>query len=497
MRHVRNSLHLESRLRARRWTRAVIGYDRHVAVRRRLTPLFIAAWIVLLGAIASSPARADQRDARPWRLQAAVGAPDWLQFGLTHRTRIEYLENDFRATAMADVTALSMRTLIAASIILAPISVGVEIQDSRALITEDARVNTTIVNPVDVLRFYASFKRRNMFASGDLIEVELGRLTMDMGSRRLLVRNRYRNTINAFTGGDVRWTSAGNQNVRAFLVVPVTRRPDAVEALAENEIEVDLEKLDTLFGGLYYGGPTLLTGTWLEVFVLGLHERDGDVPTRNRRIVTPGLRLYRKPKPGHVDFQIEAALQVGSSRGTNRGDDREDLSHRAFFAWAELGTTMDIAWQPRIVVHYDYASGDGNPSDERNGRFDSLFGAPIDLGPSGIYGPFSRANLSSPGGRAQIEPMESVSAFAAYRLFWLAERRDAWVRSSGVHDLTGNSGRFLGQQIEGRVRWNILPKNLVLEVGAAHFIRGGFAKHAPGGRDAPASLVFTQLTGEI
>ncbi len=494
MRYVESGLCRKNRLRS---TRATIGAARHTAARYRPIPLLVVIGLVFASLFISGSAKAEQDEAQPWRLHAAAGAPTWLELGLVHRSRVELLEDDFRATAMGDVTALSLRTLIAAGIRWRAFRVGVEIQDSRVLITEDARVSTAIVNPVDVLRLYATYRGQNVVTTGDLMEVKLGRLTIDMGSRRFLVRNRYRNTINAFTGGDIQWTGASQINTRGFLVVPVTRQPDGIAALAGNDAELDRENFDTVFWGLYVTSPTLHENTWWEAYVLGLHESDGDVATRNRRIVTPGLRVYRKPRLGEVDFQIEVTAQLGSSRMSSRADDDADLCHQAFFVWAELGRTIDMAWQPRLVAHYDYASGDDDPNDGENGRFDSLFGAPIDLGPSGIYGLFTRSNLISPGGRAQVKPADNLSAFAAYRLFWLEEGRDAWVRSGGIRDPDGGSGRFLGQLFEARMRWSILPKNLLLDVGAAHFVRGSFARDAPGGRDAPSSIFFTQVTGTI
>lgn len=120
-----------------------------------------------------------------------------------------------------------------------------------------------------------------------------------------------------------------------------------------------------------------------------------------------------------------------------------------------------------------------DPTDDDNGRFDTLFGARrFEFGPTGIWGAFARSNISSPGYRLIIKPHETVSAFIAHRLFWLAQSKDAWT-TANVRDVTGQSGDFIGHQIEASVQWQVIPKNITLEAGWAHLVKGEFAEDAP------------------
>lgn len=434
---------------------------------------------------------------KPWRSSAALAAPDWFQLGLSHRTRFEHLQDDFRSGAAGNATALSVQTLLTVGFAFEHFAAGVELADSRPFASDEALLNTTMGNPLDLLQAWIGLRRSSLLLGGDLAEAKLGRITMDVGSRRLVARNLYRNTINAFTGADLKWTSPKKYIVRAFAAVPITRLPSEPEALADGRLELDEENLDTLLSGAFISAPALFAGVDLELFVLGLREDDGELKTQNRRLVTPGFRLHSKPSAGELDFQAEAALQLGASRASTAATDTKDLEHRAFFGHAELGVTFGMPWKPRVAVQYDHASGDDKADDDVNGRFDTLFGARrFDFGPTGIYGAFARSNLSTPGLRLEVKPTSTVDTFAAHRLFWLASPRDAWT-SAGLRDPTGGSGSFIGQQVEGSIRWHVLPKNLALELGAAHLLRGDFAKDAAGAREAPATFLYTQVSGTI
>ena len=118
----------------------------------------------------------------------------------------------------------------------------------------------------------------------------------------------------------------------------------------------------------------------------------------------------------------------------------------------------------------------------------------FDFGPLGIYGPFARANIISPGIRLQLKPSSKVALFVAHRAYWLASNKDAWVVAR-VRDPEGDSGSYLGQQLEARLRWDIHPKNLRWEIGGAYLFKGGFANDAPNanGQSDP-NFLYSQFT---
>jgi hypothetical protein len=219
----------------------------------------------------------------------------------------------------------------------------------------------------------------------------------------------------------------------------------------------------------------------VEGYVLGIREDDDDVPTADRDFLTPGFRILRAPAPQAIDFEFEAAYQHGTSRLTPLPSDDVDLRHRAFFVHAAVGYSFTGRWSPRLRFMYDYASGDRDPFDDANGRFNTLYGARrFEFGPTGIYGALGRSNLNSPALRLDVHPRRDLHWAAAYRPAWLAEARDFWTTTL-LRDPTGSSGTFLGHQIEGAARWWILPGNLALEAGFAYLRLGEFPKQVPGG----------------
>ena len=130
---------------------------------------------------------------------------------------------------------------------------------------------------------------------------------------------------------------------------------------------------------------------------------------------------------------------------------------------------------------FDYASGDRDPDDDGNERFDTLYGARgFDYGPTGIYGALARSNLKSPALRLELELRRDVKAAATYRPAWLASDRDRWT-TTAIRDPSGSSGSFIGHQLDGVVEWEILPGNLALEAGLAYLRLGAFPKRAPNG----------------
>jgi hypothetical protein len=349
------------------------------------------------------------------------------------------------------------------------------------------------VNTAELLRAYVDLRHDVL---GGRLRSTGGRITMDVGSRRFVARNRFRNTINGFTGIDIAWTGGedGSTVVRGFWVLPVQRLPALPRELRDNQVEFDEEDIEVQFWGAFLG-HAITPQLRVEQFTFGVHESDSPGrPTRNRKLFTTGARLLRPAAPGSFDFQVEFALQAGRSRATAAPINKRNLDHFAHFEHVEVGYTFDAPWRPRVALQYDYASGDEDPTDGRNERFDTLYGARrFDFGPTGIYGPFARSNINTPGVRVQVRPLERVTGFVAYRAYWLASDRDFWT-TAGVVDPSGGSGSFLGQQVEFRLRWRPFPGNLLLEMGYAHLFDGEFMQDAPNSPSAGDSdYVYTQV----
>ena len=467
-----------------------------MTVRR---PLAAAVLVVLAVALAAPPRWAGAQTGPPLpsgALHRLLGTPAWLALRLEQRTRFEHLQNDFRAaTAGKDETAGVLRTLLAAELHLRSLTVGIELEDARAYADDQTPLNTTIVDAVEVLQAHLGWRRADAFRAGDQLALTAGRMTIDLGSRRLVARNEFRNTINGFTGLDLQWTSPGRHGVRAFATMPVVRLPTAPARLADNEIALDQENDRTALWGLFYGSPTLAADARLEAYVIGIMEGDrADAPSANRRLVTPGFRLLRSPAVGRFDFQLEPMLQVGKSRASTAANDSRDLDHLAFSVHASAGYRFDVPWTPRLVVQWDVASGDSSPSDHDNNRFDPLFAARrFEFGPTNLYGALARSNLMSPGLRLEVAPRATVDGFVAYRPAWLEADRDSWT-TAGLRDREGDSGSFLGHQVEGRIRWQAVPNQLAFDVGCAYLAKGGFAKDAPGAVDASPLYFYSQVT---
>jgi len=451
-----------------------------------LVPL--AALLVGISVTVPAPASAQER----------LGLPLWLLFSGTHRTRYEHLRSPFQSTIPGANMALSLRTTLLAELRFDHAGIGVELADSRVYMADDdAPLNTSHVNPVDVLQAYVAATIPGFLSNGARIEMKFGRLTMDVGSRRFVARNRFRNTINAFTGMALDWTSRDAESVRAFVTVPVERR---VYSIRDNEPQLDIERTESVFWGVSLRSRPWAGSIRGELQLFGLQERDSEeFQTKNRNFVTPGFRLYRNPGPGLVDFEIESAIQAGTSMLSVLPGDTTSLAHFAFFVHAAVGHTFAGRWQPRLVLQYDYASGDKDPNDDRNGRFDTLFGARrFEYGPTGIYGAFARSNIKSVAVRSEVRPHQQVDGFFAYRPVWLAQARDRWTTTQ-LWDASGMSGTFLGHQIEGRVRCQILRVNVTIETGFARIWLGGFPRNAPNGIPdlSNPTYVYTQLGLQI
>ena len=268
----------------------------------------------------------------------------------------------------------------------------------------------------------------------------------------------------------------GGWGIASGLLVPA-RKPVAPGrgSLRDNQMAFDQEDFRRQFWGLHGSLQGLPLDGVGELYLLGLHERDSARrATRNRRLYTSGFRWSRKPATGRFHYDWESALQVGTSRATRAFADTSDLNHLAHMHSIEVGYTLEAPTTPRMALIHEYASGDRDPFDAGNNRFDTLYGARrFAHGPTGIWGAFARSNINSPGYLLSLSPLPDIRLMVKHRFYWLASRRDAWT-TTGVRDVTGNFGNLVGHQVESRLRWEALPGNLRVEIGIAHLFDNEF-----------------------
>lgn len=451
---------------------------------------------MILAPVASAQA-ADKEG--PWTLQKAADLPEWLTVKGSFRARYETLSGQYRVGRSQNDQLVSLRSTLFAEARGERIRAGVEIFDSRGYQTDPgSSIGTSEVNVFEPVQAYVGIDLGQALGgkSSDLV---LGRFTLDLGGRRLIGRNNFRNTTNAFTGAKLAWSGQSDERLTLFYTMPQTRLPSDRATILDNEFELDEESGDLVFWGTYYEKPQVAGKVNADIFLFGLKESDSsDTPTRNRDIYTPGARLFTKAAASTWDFELEAGWQFGTTRATTSPLDTNDLDVSAQYLHADIGYTFDAPWQPRLEVQYDYASGDGDRSDGEWTRFDSLYGPRRpDFGPTGLYGALSRVNISAPGIKLEVKPNKRWDGFVEYKAVWLADDKDVLDRSGAV-DRTGASGGFVGNQLQARARYWIVPKAVRLDFGGAVLFQGEFLENAPNAPDhGDTTYGYADITWEF
>lgn len=447
----------------------------------------IAALTLATPALADSPNR--------WSLQEALGNPDGFHISGTARARYEAIGGQFRPGLADRDDLIVLRTTLLAEFRPDPVRIGIEIADSRAYSGESkGYLTTSEVNALEPLQAYVAFDLREALGRGTTANLTAGRFTLPLGSGRLVSRNNFRNTINAFTG--FKATLAGRTNGREltlFYTLPHQRLPEDKASLLDNDIALDRASFDLTLWGAHLAAPVRALDATAEAYLFALDEQDAPgIATRDRHLSTPGLRLSRKPKAGRLDFDLEAAIQFGhASASTAPGAGRQDVL--ASFAHAELGYRFTGAWAPRLSVLYDFGSGD-RPGGKQT-RFDPLYGGRrSDFGNTSLFGPLSRANLSSAGVRVEAQPPAAPKVALLYRASWLDSATDSFA-ATGVRDPDGDAGRFAGHLLDLRFTQDVIADAVTLEAGGSLLVNGRFLDEAANAnRQGDVRYGFVQIT---
>ncbi|MCB1093232.1 MAG: alginate export family protein, partial [Verrucomicrobiae bacterium] len=278
---------------------------------------------------------------------------DWLEFGLVNRQRWELRDQDYRTASLLSEDVYYGRTLAYAAVkeVLDPLRLAIEFEDSRRFLSERP-VGGNEANHTEILQAYGELFFGDTLG-GEAVSARFGRMNFDAMDRRLISRNRYRNTLNAFDGARLRLGDETSPvEIDSFALRPVTR---SVSALDESSEE---SWLYGVTGYVREWSPAIL----LEPYWLIADQTSGP----EKHLHTTGVHGYGQIAASGWDYDWDLAGQWGDSAG---------LDHRAWASHLEVGHTWTShAWKPRVGAWIDYASGDRDPEDGKSSRFDSLFG---------------------------------------------------------------------------------------------------------------------------
>ena len=386
---------------------------------------------------------------------------NWLDVGLDYRFRYEYRDDDIRrAQAGLDEPWLHRtRAYIGIKEIADPFRFAAELQDSRHYNSNYARDNRDF-NEFEFIRLYGELYFKDLLGHDAIgnprpLSIRYGIHNFEFLDRRLLGNNQWRNTANTFQGFHASLGQESNDwQLDLLAVQPLNRSKYDWDRPVEQQ---------WLYGaiGHWRRWSDVIT---LEPFYLALNQ-SAYAGVAERLVHSPGLRGYGIVGSSGFDYDFSFIYQFGRNGA-------RDV--RAYAGNIEVGYTWATnPWKPRFSLFYGYASGDRDPNDNQDNRFERFFGfgRPWSANDYVVY-----ENISAPKARVEFKPRHNLRVDFGYSLFWLASDKDRFANANNARDVTGRSGGFVGQELDIRARYAWSPKTEII-VGYAYFKAGDFIQN--------------------
>jgi hypothetical protein len=398
----------------------------------------------------------------------------WLDIGLDYRFRYEHRDDDLRrGQALLDESLLHRtRAYVGVHDVLDPFRFAVEMQDSRRYNSEFPRDNRD-VNEFQLIRLYAelyfdSALGVDALGNGRPLSLRYGIHNFEFLDRRLIGNNQWRNTANVFQG----FQGALGQEKNDWQLDLLAVQPLQRELYTWDEPVKDQWMYAAI--GHWRRWSDIIT---LEPYYLALHQSAYD-GVAERTVHSPGLRGYGIAGKSGFDYDFSLTYQFGSNGG-------QDV--RAYAGTMEVGYRFQQPWSPRLSFFYSYASGDRDPNDNEDNRFERFFGfgRPWSANDYIFY-----ENISTPKLRLELAPDKKVHIDLGYSFYWLASDKDR-LSAAGLRDPQGRSGSMVGHELDGRVRWQVTPKVEAI-LGYAHFTAGDFTRNQ--GRPQDTDFAYLEIS---
>ncbi|MBK8039595.1 MAG: alginate export family protein [Verrucomicrobiaceae bacterium] len=383
----------------------------------------------------------------------------WLDLGLDYRFRYEYRDDDLRRAqaGLDDPFLHRTRAYIGIHDVIDPFRFAVEMQDSRRYHSRYPRDGRD-VNEFEFIRLYAELHFKDLLprdAAGNArpIGLRYGIHNFEFLDRRLIGNNQWRNTANTFQGfHGLIGQQSNDWQLDLLAVQPLNR------SMYEWDRPVEQQWVYAAIGQWRGWGEKMT----LEPYYLALNQ-SAYAGVAERLVHSPGLRAYGKVTGSVFDYDVSYTNQFGRNGSRNV---------RAWAATAEIGYTLTHPWKPRVSLFYGQATGDRDPNDNTDNRFERFFGfgRPWSANDYIVY-----ENIRAPKLRVELTPMKNLRIDFGYSWYWLDSATDRLAAENNARDLTGSSGTSVGHEFDIRARWQI-TKKLETTLGYARFLPGGFVE---------------------
>ena len=151
------------------------------------------------------------------------------------------------------------------------------------------------------------------------------------------------------------------------------------------------------------------------------------------------------------------------------------LDQTAGFATVGIGRDWSKAqYKPKFMLYYDYASGDKDPTDNKNQTFFQYF--PLGHKYFGFADLVARQNIHDLNGQLTLATSKKSTLTLWHHIFWLDSARDGLYNAPGnriLFDPTGAAGVNVGQELDLIYQYNFGPRSDVL-FGYSHFWSGSY-----------------------
>ncbi|MBI4456718.1 MAG: alginate export family protein [Acidobacteria bacterium] len=387
--------------------------------------------------------------------------PRWLRFTGEYRSRLEGFTGGGFHTDNEDFYLLHRLRLNMSIQPIGWLKFYFQGQDARVFSKNSAPYGPPFQDIMDLRMAYVELGDVEKRATG----FRVGRQELLFGERRLVGHGGWLNTARSFDA--VRATVHHNgYRVDAFATSVVNIRDGKFNESAAGD------NLHGLYGAIDHLVPKAV----LEPYVLWrlaprLKTELGTMA--NLDLKTFGFRYVGK-LPANFDYNTEVARQIGSV-GT------DDIG-----AWAGhwlIGCTVTRApYQPRLIIEYNYASGDRAPLDGKRGTFDQLYPTAHDK--YGLADQVGWRNIHHVRSGFEFRPNPKWLMMGNYHSWWLASARDGLYNAGGVliaQVADGSAGRHVGQELDFQAVYS-LQKQIQVSGGYAYLFPGNFLQKATPGK---------------